>query len=230
MKLVTAMIMRNEADRYLETVLSKAQEYSDKIVILDDNSTDNSADIAESHGATVYTHREEPLFWEAEHSLREYLWKQILPQEAEPGDWILALDCDEIVTDQFLECKDLMLRQRGVGTYTFQLFEAWGSPDKIRIDRYWNPSGKHTPMLTRFEPSVNYQFPSSGLHCGRIPLNHLRPVVPSGCSMLHLGWANKDEHKAKYERYMSHDKNPNPVMREHYASILEEPTLVDWWL
>jgi glycosyltransferase involved in cell wall biosynthesis len=230
MKLVTAMIMRNEANRYLDEVLSKAKEYSDKIVILDDNSDDNSVEVAEKHKAQVYAHEDEPLFWREEHSLREYLWKEILPREAEPGDWVLALDCDEILGEQFLFSKEMMLRQETVGTYSFQLFEAWGSRDKIRIDKYWNPRGKETPLLTRFEPSVNYIFPKIGLHCGRLPMNSLTPVVPSGCSLLHLGWSNPDEHEEKIERYLKNDPSPHPQMVEHYKSMREPPELMEWFL
>jgi hypothetical protein len=230
MKLITAMIMRNEADRYLDEVLTKARRYSDKIVILDDNSDDNSIEVAEKHKATVYTHEEESLFWTQEHTLREYLWKQILPREAEPGDWILALDADEILGEQFQCSKDIILRQENVNTYSFQIWEAWGDRTKIRIDGSWNPLGKHTPMMTRYQPSLNYQFPRIGLHCGRLPMNVQSPMIPSGCSVLHLGWANPEEHAEKIERYTKADKNPHPVMKQHYESMLQPPELIEWWL
>lgn len=230
MKLITAMIMRNEADRYLEEVLTRANEYSDKIVILDDNSTDHSVEKAEFHGAKVYTHDDESLFWEQEHTLREYLWKHILPREAHTNDWILALDCDEILSDYFLTVKDQLLSQDNIGTFTFRIYEAWGSRDKIRIDKTWNPMGKETPMLTRFTPSVNYMFPQIGLHSGRLPMNVIGPVIPSGINMLHLGWANPEEHADKIKRYVEMDKNPHPIMKAHYQSMTETPTLIDWFL
>lgn len=224
------MIMRNEAERYLPEVLSQAQRYSDKIVILDDNSDDDSVKVAEKHKAKVYTHEEEPLFWTQEHSLRECLWKEILPLEAEPGDWILALDCDELLGEQFQCSKDIILRQNNVGTFTFRIYEAWGSRDKVRIDGSWNPLSKETPMLTKYQPSVNYQFPHIGLHSGRVPMNVLGPIVPSGASLLHLGWSNPEEHADKIARYTKMDKNPHPAMKQHYESMLQPPELVEWWL
>jgi len=229
-KLITAMIMRNEADRYLTEVLKEANRYSDKIVILDDNSTDNSIEVAEKLKAKVYTHKNESLFWKEEHTLREYLWREILPREAETGDWILALDCDEILGEQFRISKDIILRQENLGTYTFRIYEAWGSRDKVRIDKFWNPLGKETPMLTRFLPQINYQFPQIGLHCGRLPMNVQGPALPSGCGALHLGWANPDEHADKIKTYTKMDKNPHPTMKAHYDSMLQEPELVEWWL
>jgi len=230
MKLICAMIMKDESSRYLTEVLKEANRYSDKIVILDDNSTDNSIEIAEKLKARVYTHNDESLFWKQEHTLREYLWREILPREADPGDWILALDSDEILAEQFRISKDILLRQENVGTYTFRIYEAWGSRDKVRIDKFWNPLGKETPMLTRFEPSVNYQFPKIGLHSGRLPMNKLSPMVPSGCSVLHLGWSNPKEHESKINKYLENDPNPHPQMVEHYKSMREPPVTVEWWL
>ena len=230
MKLICAMIMKDESSRYLTEVLKEANRYSDKIVILDDNSTDNSIEIAEKLKARVYTHNDESLFWKQEHTLREYLWREILPREADPGDWILALDADEILAEQFRISKDILLRQENVNTYFFQIWEAWGDRNQIRIDGTWNPAGKHTPMLTRFLPQVNYQFPSIGLHCGRLPMNAQGPAIPSGCSVLHLGWANPDEHADKINKYTEMDKNPHPTMKAHYESMLKEPETVEWFL
>jgi hypothetical protein len=232
MNLITAMIMRNEAseEKYLKEVLTEAHKYSDKIVILDDNSTDDSIEVAEKLKCKVYTHEEEPLFMKQEHRLREHLWRNILPQEAEQGDFILALDCDEIMGEQFTHSKDQILSQEDVGTYTVQIWEAWGNKNKIRVDGTWNPLGKHTPILTRFEPSVGYQFPKIGLHCGRIPMNSVKPLIPSGCSLLHLGWADSTKHQAKHDFYVENDPQPHPTMQLHYDSMLREPTLVDWWL
>lgn len=231
MKLITAMIVKDEVDRYLPMVLGKAKEYSDKIVVLDDHSTDNTVEYCEDHGCKVYTTQEDKsIFWEREHDLRTHLWTHILPREARTGDWILALDADEVLADHFLTYKDSMLRQEEVNTYTFQFWEAWNSPDKIRIDRTWNPIGKNSAMLTRYTPSVNYTFPMIGLHCGRIPMNSLKPIIPSGCSVLHLGWANPEEHEAKIQRYHDNDPNPHPQMQFHYDTMKMKPTLIDWYL
>ncbi len=231
MNLITTMIVRNEADRYLPEVLSEAETYSDKIIVLDDCSTDNTVDVCEDHGATVYQHDEgRSIFWEKEHALREYLWKQILPREAHTGDWILTLDADEIMADQFKLSLPKLMLQDNINTYTMRFWESWGEKYKVRVDGTWNPLGKETPLMTRFLPQVNYRFPRIGLHCGRLPMNIATPVVPSGCGVLHLGWANPEEHEEKIKRYTENDPNPHPQMMQHYKSMREEPTLIDWFL
>lgn len=231
MNLITAMIVRNEADRYLPEVLTDAHVYSDKIVVLDDHSTDNTREVCREHDAIVYQHDYgKSIFWEREHTLREYLWKHILPREADPGDWILALDADEVMAEQFHVTLPKLMLQDHIHTYTMQIWEAWGDKYKIRVDGTWNPLTKQTPMMTRFLPQINYHFPQLGLHCGRVPMNIPKPWVPSGCGVLHWGWADSEEHREKYERYTENDPNPHPQMKIHYESILTEPTLIDWYL
>lgn len=229
MSLIAAMVVKDEADRYLDEVLIGAKKWADKIIVLDDHSTDDTPGICEDHGCTVYTHDAgRSIFQEMENKLREYLWRRVLPRECRRGDWVLSLDADELLQPNFKDYKDKLLSQTGVNTYSVQIYEAWGDRHKIRIDRYWNPTGKYTPILTRWLPQVNYRFPLLTIHTGRIPMNSPGPTVPCGFNLLHLGWADSEDHQRKYDRYMEMDKEPHPVMVEHYASILQEPTLMEW--
>ena len=51
--LVSALLCKNEADRYLGRVIRRCQEFSDKVVVLDDRSTDATAQVAKDLGAEV---------------------------------------------------------------------------------------------------------------------------------------------------------------------------------
>ena len=53
MKRVGAILARNEADRYLEEVLTDVARFCDEIVVVDDGSTDDTARICEDAGAVV---------------------------------------------------------------------------------------------------------------------------------------------------------------------------------
>lgn len=231
MSLILGMVVRDEADRYLDEVLIKARRYVDELVILDDHSVDDTPSICEDHGATVYPYPSvESEFMTREHQVREYLWRYCLPRHARRGDWILSIDADEIVQEGFKDYKDKLMSQESVNNFSMQIYEAWGARDRIRIDRAWNPLGKHSPVLSRWLPMVNYKFHLLGLHSGRVPANQPGPLVPSGFSILHLGWADPEDIPRKYERYTSMDPDPHPLMQAHYDSILLEPTLMDWYL
>ena len=51
MRLVTAMLVRNEADRFLRQVLQNAKACADQVLVLDDNSEDDTVAIARECGA-----------------------------------------------------------------------------------------------------------------------------------------------------------------------------------
>jgi glycosyltransferase involved in cell wall biosynthesis len=80
------IVCRNEADK-LEPCL-ESLDWADEILVLDLNSTDDSASIAQAHGAKVI--QREPL------PVVEWLRNEIAA--AARNDWILALDPDERVT------------------------------------------------------------------------------------------------------------------------------------
>lgn len=229
MSLILGMVVRDEVDRYLDEVLIKAKRICDELVILDDYSEDDTPGICEDHGCHVYQHPwGEPVFMEQENKVREYLWRHCLPRHARRGDWILSIDADELIQPHFKEYKDKLMSQGSVNNYTMQIYEAWGDRGQIRIDQAWNPLSKHTPVMSRWLPQVNYVFPMLHLHSGRVPLNQPGPTVPSGFNILHLGWSDPEDIPVKYERYTRNDPDPHPLMKAHYDSILQDPTLMEW--
>jgi glycosyltransferase involved in cell wall biosynthesis len=90
-KLSVSLITYN-AQRLLKEVLSAVQPIADEIVIVDNGSTDRTLEIAEEFGAKVFIED----------------WKGYGKQKQScvakcSGDWILALDSDEVLTSESLE-------------------------------------------------------------------------------------------------------------------------------
>lgn len=56
-KILVALPAYNE-ERYIGSVVLKAQQYADEVIVLDDGSTDDTAEIARLAGATVIRHKE----------------------------------------------------------------------------------------------------------------------------------------------------------------------------
>ncbi|MCP4607475.1 MAG: glycosyltransferase family 2 protein, partial [Planctomycetes bacterium] len=56
-KIIAAIPCFNE-ERFIGSVVAKAKKYVDRVIVIDDGSTDDSAEIAKSAGATVYRHEE----------------------------------------------------------------------------------------------------------------------------------------------------------------------------
>ena len=227
-KLTAAICMGNEADKYLEEVLTDIDSYVDQMVIMDDATTDESNEIANSFDkATVYR-SEKSYYSTAEYMQKTHLWKEYLPRHVQTNEWVLAIDCDEIIDPRWKPEIEKWLNIKSVNNLSFRCIEAWGSRDMIRVDGTWNPSaGKDLPMLARYLPQVNYVYEPTKFHTRRIPMNHPGPLMATSYYFVHLGWANERDIKSKRRFYKEQDKDQTfqPLM-DHYQSMYEEPTLV----
>lgn len=88
-RLSVVMIVKNEAHNLAKS-LPPLQDLADEIIVLDSGSTDNSQAIAEQYGAKWYVNTN----WQGFGRQRQ------LAQSYATGDWILALDADEEISDE----------------------------------------------------------------------------------------------------------------------------------
>ena len=88
-RLSVVMIVKNEAHN-LAISLPPLVGLADEIVILDSGSTDNSRQLAEQYGAKWFVNTD----WQGFGRQRQ------IAQSYATGDWILALDADEEITDE----------------------------------------------------------------------------------------------------------------------------------
>jgi len=86
-KLSVVLATRNEEEN-IASVLASVSEIADEIVVVDEDSSDNTREIAKNKGARVYKVKHEPIFHKT---------KQKALDKAS-GEWILQLDADERVT------------------------------------------------------------------------------------------------------------------------------------
>src|SRR5579885_1847121 len=93
------MVVRDEADRYLDAMLSWTKLLVDQIHVFDDHSTDDTVERALAHGAQVSIRAEgEPPFMADEAGCREAGWRAMeAAVHPEEGDWVLCLDADEFL-------------------------------------------------------------------------------------------------------------------------------------
>ncbi len=86
-----AIITKNAA-AHLDACLA-ALTWADRIVVLDSGSTDNTLDIARSHGAEIHQTPDWPGFGPQKNRCLALL----------DTDWILALDADEVLTPELID-------------------------------------------------------------------------------------------------------------------------------
>ena len=227
MALIANMVGKNEADRYLKEVLTHLSPIVDEIVFTDDASTDNTADIAEKY-ATVYRN-DESWFETNEGALRTKAWRN-LSQHAKPGDWILAIDCDEkLWCDSRGQAMSRLMSQTQYDVISIVFYHMWNRT-QYRVDKAWRPSGS----FRLFRYYLGGKFKDKALACGSEPtyvetlVRRGKIMKQSGLVMQHLGYMDDEAKKAKYDRYMQLDHG-NYHSLAHIESILDPDPVLELW-
>jgi glycosyltransferase involved in cell wall biosynthesis len=164
-KIIALLAFCNE-ENYLPGFFAHLREYVSEFIVLDDNSTDRSAEIARAQSNTTLigaTCESRPKhFFEVDN--RRKLLEAALAHSA---DWILGCDADERYEKRFLEYLPI-LTGKAKGAYALRVRDLWDSRDHYRIDGLWGRKAKFVlfPVL----PFTDY-YPSHSLHTKWPPPN-----------------------------------------------------------
>lgn len=223
--------MKNEADRYLQASLTRLLDVCDQVFVFDDNSTDNSVEIAEGLGAFVIRKPDDcPTFLENESAFRQCAWNTMGAEFGlDSDDWIISVDADEYLAGNLDYLFSFIFDCVNV-----HIPEVWSlDPIMIRMDGFWNQN--YTRRIGRYSYTT---FKNKKMGCGSLPEGYTNPVTVSKkhpdlvVEILHFGYADEADRQARYSRYKSlpdHGHNP-----QHIDSIVTQPILseisgVDFW-
>lgn len=215
--LVTALLVRNEADRYLERVLKRCLEFSDKVIVLDDGSTDGSDRIAWRLGCEVRPWTGQTM-WGCESPARAELWRW---GAEEAGDgWLLVADADmELHGDP----RPLTLSQH-CNSWGFILYDLWDDEKLYRCDGYWKGHTAARPWLFRpskmdCDPAI---WPERGLHTGHCPQNSkilMGIADPELYFWKHLSYLKRQDRLSKADKYLTQAHQLSPFELAHARSV-----------
>ncbi|OAT80852.1 glycosyltransferase family 2 protein [Desulfotomaculum copahuensis] len=227
-RITLAMLVRNEADRYLEKVLRHAAQYIDSAVILDDASEDQTAAVCRRVLAgkpLLLVSNREPSFAN-EIVLRKQLWD--LAAGTNP-EWLLFLDADEIFEERAVAELPRLAADPEVMVYSFRLYDMWDE-GHYREDACWCAHHFHRPFMVRHLPGFSGRWRETPQHCGRLPLNIAElKGANSSLRIKHLGWMKPADRLAKYYRYKKLDPAGRYGNNGQYLSILDpKPRLAPW--
>jgi glycosyltransferase involved in cell wall biosynthesis len=227
-KLTLTMIVKNEGSRFLRQVLQEHRKYIDAAVIIDDGSTDDTADICREvlQGIPLHLVRNAVSRFNNESELRKQQWEAVIQTNPE---WILSLDADEIFEAGFPEEVDTLLCADNCDLFCFRLYDFWDDTH-YREDMYWRSHQSYRPFLLRYREDFTYLWNDLPQHCGRLPENIFElPHQLSNLRLKHLGWSKPEYRLEKYLRRMLLDPDGQYGWKEQYLSILDRhPHLVPW--
>lgn len=223
-----SMIVKNEEGRYLDQVLHSLIGHIYEAVIIDDGSCDNTINMCREILKDIPLHiiQNEKSMFASEVELRKKQWSETVKTNP---DWILNLDADEILEDDFWDNAQNLIDRQEYDFYCFRLYDMWNETH-YREDKYWNAHSIYRPFLMRYQPDFNYMWNETPQHCGRFPINTFSfPKATSEFRVKHFGWATQEDRAEKHKRYQLLDPDAIYGIGEQYDSIMDtNPNLIKW--
>lgn len=230
--LLIASIVKDESHRYLVSALKGWSDFADRIVVIDDGSTDDTADILKAHSKVAYHILPDvDSLWGKEAPHRAALFALALGH-AEEGDVILWLDADMIpATDprKFFAPEDIDM-------WAFPLYDLWGRDEHNRLtyrcDGYWMGHRSSRVWAIRKTAELDASelgWPDArGIHSGHIPTSYFDTervalTMPSTHALLHYGYYTEQDRTDRSARYNDVRVLLGSDERAHASSILDVP-------
>lgn len=227
-KMTLSMIVKNEEARYLKRLLTGLQNCIDEAVIIDDASTDRTAQICRESlpGVKLHLITNKQSMFSNESQLRKLQWQETIKTNPE---WIINLDADEMMESSFWRDIDNIIDKESTDAFSLPLFDMWNET-QYRDDVLWNAHKRPQIFLIRYQPDSEYQWNAKAQHCGRFPSyegDNLSLEIPY--RIQHFGWAREEDRVEKQRRYEQLDPGAVFGSQEQYNSILDcNPNLEDW--
>lgn len=191
--------VHNEA-RWIERVIRSISGVCERILVLDDHSTDRTAEIAYGCGAEVVPSPFEGL----DESRDKNLLLALAGQRARANEWVLMVDGDEELHPDDVallgaECV------RGPGALSMRVLYLWDSPNQVRVDGVYRHFRRASAF--RLVPGLSFQPTRHGghFHCGNVPAFYHNAARPTSVRLLHYGYMEKADRIRKYDWYNAMD-------------------------
>jgi hypothetical protein len=216
MNLTILTMVRNEADRWLPSLLRAWGEFADHIIAYEDHSEDNTRAILEDAGCEIL----EPVVpqaWGNEAPARRRLWDAGVDSGA---DWLMHLDADMCPASD----PGKLIQGHNADALAFPLYDLW-TPDGLlyREDTFWQAHLHPRIWAVRNPGKDAWIWPERGIHCGHLPQNlKLQRVLtaPKKFAIMHYGYTHAHDRELKYHAYTDLDIL-SEFEREHAESILD---------
>ena len=224
-KVVAMYRVKNEA-KFFKQSLDSVSLLVDEIVVLDDNSTDGTYEIAKNNPKVVKLEIQDLPLNEARDRDKILHWAQ--EREA---DWILVIDGDEVLSDGWTKenfNKLINPVNPMAKAYIFRYSTFWNDQIHTRRDNVWK--GMQNVRLFKSEPEQHIVSNHPvGFHCNSTPSIAGENIffAPTSMRIRHYGYLDSEDRLRKYRWYEKTDvaKNPDAIGAKDYKHLISEAGL-----
>ncbi len=216
-----AMRIKNES-RWIKRSIESQLDLCDKVLVLDDHSTDDTRDIVRGFGTRCVL-IESTFEGVNEGRDKSYLLSYLVAADPE---WVLWIDGDEVLEKRAHQTLLREMSNKGVGSLSMKVLYFWDDENKFRADGVYANMTRPSAFRVRGQDPAKLHFPrgdgSANLHNGgNCPQGVVGVGALSEARIKHYGYLTWEERQRKYEFYNKVD--PNNEAEDCYRHIIEIP-------
>lgn len=217
---IGVMRIKNES-QWIRRSIESQLGICDKVLVLDDHSTDDTRDIVRSFDRCVLI--ESPFEGVDEGRDKSLLLRYLIAANPE---WALWIDGDEVLEKRATELLTREMQVPGVGFFHMKVLYFWDDENKIRVDGVYANLSRPSMFRVRGQDHGKLHFPrgdgKANLHNGgNCPQGITGVGAMSEARIKHYGYLMWEERQRKYEFYNKVD--PNNEAEDCYRHIVEIP-------
>jgi glycosyltransferase involved in cell wall biosynthesis len=208
--LVSAMLRIKNESRWIRDVLKPIHPLCNRVFIMDDHSTDNTAEVCREFPRVVLF--ESPFDSLDESRDKNWLYDRILEypeyENWQWPNWLICIDGDEVLQREDIPRLLMLLAGNRENddalAYRLQIIYLWGSENLRRIDGVYANFARPS-IFKIFNPSFRFQKTPWGnganFHCSSIPQELLYLAKPTDIRLIHLGYMTPEDRMRKWKWY-----------------------------
>lgn len=209
--------VKNEG-RWIGRVIDALKPVCCQILVIDDDSTDDTREVAAAHGAIVLRTPFSSRGFIHEGQDKDWLLQQVWAAGAQIGDHVVCLDGDEELDARDLPALQLAIAD-GIICGSMHILYLWDKEDQIRVDRCYKEF-KRPSIFQLTSRNLTFMRTANGgnFHCSSAPAQLLDQIKPLPVRLLHYGYLHKEDRVRKYHWYNKID--PNNSFEDGYRHMV----------